>query len=66
VALRLRGGAGEVVRQTVLTNAELNAHNTFDRPNVVIPKTVDAAGRRRDVRVVLPPASVNRVDVELH
>jgi alpha-N-arabinofuranosidase len=65
VALRLRGGAGEVVRQTVLTHEELNGHNTFDRPNVVMPKPADVAERARDPRVVLPPASVNRVDVQL-
>jgi alpha-N-arabinofuranosidase len=65
VAVRLRGaGAGEA-RQTVLTHAELNAHNTFARPGLVAPKPADVRADGPGLRCVLPPASVNRLEVKL-
>jgi alpha-L-arabinofuranosidase len=66
VEIRLRGGSAGEVRRTVLTHAELNAHNTFERPEVVTPrveKALDAAGET--LRVTLAPASVTRLDVRL-
>ncbi len=65
VALRLRGGPAAGVRQTVLTHTALNAHNTFDRPNEVVPKTSATDLRGAALRCVLPPASVTRLDVRL-
>jgi alpha-N-arabinofuranosidase len=66
VEIRLLGGSAGEVRRTVLTHAELNAHNTFERPEVVTPrveKALDAAGEA--LRVTLAPASVTRLDVRL-
>ena len=60
-----RGGAADAVRQTVLTHEKLNAHNTFEAPHAVAPKATAVEGRGESVRVVLPPASVNRLDVRL-
>jgi alpha-N-arabinofuranosidase len=65
VTIRLRGGAVDAVRQTVLTHERLNAHNTFEEPNVVMPKATAVEGRGTAVRCVLPAASVNRLDVRL-
>lgn len=65
ITIRLRGGAADAVRQTVLTHESHSAHNTFDKPNVVVPKTTALAGRGPTVRCVLPPASVTRLDVRL-
>src|SRR5262249_21580303 len=65
IAVRLRGGAAGSVRQTVLTHEKLNAHNTFDEPNVVVPKTTEVEAHGREGRCVLPPASVARLDVRL-
>jgi alpha-N-arabinofuranosidase len=66
VTLGLRGGAAGVVRHTVLTHRRLNAHNTFEEPHVVVPRpAVALEGRGPEVRCVLLPASVNRLDVEL-
>jgi alpha-N-arabinofuranosidase len=67
IVVRLRGAAVGEVRHTVLTHRELSAHNTFDDPRNVIPRrgsaTPAVAG---DVaRCVLPPASVNRLDLQL-
>jgi alpha-N-arabinofuranosidase len=67
VVVRLRGGAAADVRHTVLTHPELNAHNTFEQPETVVPKPSDTAPRASgaEVRCLLPPASVNRLDVRL-
>jgi alpha-N-arabinofuranosidase len=65
IAVRLRGGAADSVRQTVLTHEKLNAHNTFEDPDVVVPKTAAVEGHGPEVRCVLPPASVSRLDVRL-
>jgi alpha-N-arabinofuranosidase len=65
IVLRLRGGTADAVRQTVLTHEQLNAHNTFENPNAVVPKAMAVEGRGESLRVVLPPASVTRFDVRL-
>jgi alpha-N-arabinofuranosidase len=65
VTIRLRGGAANQVRQTALTHAELNAHNTFDHPDVVVPRTTAVTARGAEFKCVLPPASVNRLDIRL-
>jgi alpha-N-arabinofuranosidase len=65
IALRLRGGAADSVRQTVLTHEKLNAHNTFEEPEVVVPKMAAVEGHGAEVRCTLPPASVTRLDVRL-
>ena len=65
VLIRLRGGSASQVRQTVLTHTELNAHNTFEEPNTLVPKTTEIAARGAELKCVLPPASVNRFDIRL-
>ena len=65
VAVRLRGGAARDFRHTVLTHRELNAHNTFERPDEVVPRASTLEGGGRELHCVLPPASVNRLDVRL-
>jgi alpha-N-arabinofuranosidase len=65
VAIRLRGGSADRVRQTVLTHRTLNAHNTFDRPAEVVPKASETELRGATLHCVLAPASVTRLDVRL-
>ena len=65
VLIRLRGGSANEVRQTVLAHTELNAHNTFEEPNTLVPKTTDVAVRGAELRCVLAPASINRFDIRL-
>jgi alpha-N-arabinofuranosidase len=65
VAIRLRDGKVDTVRQTVLTHEKLNAHNTFDNPKEVVPKTTEGQGRGERITCVLPPASVVRLEVRL-
>ena len=65
IAIRLKAGAAEDVRHTVLTDSELNAHNTFQRPDAVKPRTLPNASRGAELRGTLPPASVNRFEIRL-
>ena len=64
--LRFVGGRATPGGRVELTHAELNAHNTFDRPDVVTPGKADApAADGADLVVTLPPASVTRLDLRL-
>jgi alpha-N-arabinofuranosidase len=63
--IRLRGGRAEQVRQTVLTHSTLNAHNTFEQPDTVVPKTTEFVARASELKCVLPPASINRFEIGL-
>ena len=65
VAIRFRAGTADRVQRTVLTHQELNAHNTFDQPNEVIPRTSATDLRGESLRCVLAPASVTRLDIQL-
>jgi len=65
IIVRIRDGKADSVRQTVLTHARLNAHNTFEAPNVVTPKTTEVKEGRETMTCVLPPTSVVRLDAQL-
>jgi alpha-N-arabinofuranosidase len=69
VIIRLRGGEAAGVRQTVLTHKELNAHNTFDHPDQVVPRALENKGSartpRRELECRLPPASVSVFKINL-
>ncbi|HEV3163822.1 MAG TPA: alpha-L-arabinofuranosidase C-terminal domain-containing protein [Isosphaeraceae bacterium] len=65
VAIELRGGSAREARQMVLTHKELNAHNTFETPDTVLPKSSAVEGGGGTLTVTLAPASVTRVDVTL-
>jgi alpha-N-arabinofuranosidase len=63
--IRLRGGSAASVRRTVLAAEALNAHNTFDAPERVKPRSEDLAAAGAEFAVTLAPASVHRLDVRL-
>jgi len=65
IIVRLRDGKANSVRQTVLAHEKLNAHNTFENPNVVSAKMMEVKEGGEAIRCVLPPASVVRLDVRL-
>ncbi len=65
IAIRLKNGAAEEVRHTVLTDSQLNAHNTFKRPDAVKPRSQPNSSRGAELRCTLPPASVNRFEIHL-
>src|SRR5262249_49787338 len=66
ISIRLQGGkAAENIQQTVLTSEKLNAHNTFEHPNEVMPKTTNLKSSGSSMKVILPPASITRLDLKL-
>jgi alpha-L-arabinofuranosidase len=57
--LEIRGPLMTAVKGTVLTSKELNARNTFEKPDVIRPEVFKGAQLNKNVlRVKLPPASV--------
>jgi alpha-L-arabinofuranosidase len=67
VVVRLKGGRAAGAKQTVLSHGQLNAHNTFSQPGTVLPRPAahDPRASGEEIRCVLPPASVNRLDIQL-
>jgi alpha-N-arabinofuranosidase len=63
--IRLRGASAKSVRSTVLTNADLRAHNTFEAPHTVEPRSeaLNVSGAEFTVRIA--PASVTKLEIEL-
>jgi alpha-L-arabinofuranosidase len=65
----VRGGSPASVEATVLTNSDIHAHNTFDRPDSVsavsqkLPASALAPGS--PVRYVFAPASVTKLSILL-
>ena len=64
-AIHLRGAQPGPARMTVLTHESLNAHNTFEHPATVVPRTTAIESKGEELRCVLAPASVTRFDVRL-
>ena len=65
VTIRLRDASATKVRQTALSHAQLNAHNTFERPEEIVPRTFETSLSGASLRCTLAPASVNRFDITL-
>jgi len=65
VTIRLAGASAAGVRQTILTHQTLNAHNTFDKPQEVIPKSSSTPFAGTAFVCKLAPASINRLDIRL-
>jgi alpha-N-arabinofuranosidase len=66
IVIRLRGGSAKQVHRTVLADTRLNAHNTFEQPESVVPKaSADPKLSGQELRCTLAPASINRFDIQL-
>ena len=65
VSFSIRGGSADHVDHTVLTHKSLNAYNTFEKPDELVPKTSGTSYHGSTFTCVLPPASVNRFDVAI-
>jgi alpha-N-arabinofuranosidase len=61
----LRGGEAKSVQVTVLTAPDIHAHNDFDHPNSVVPKTVPASVSGSSFTWIFQPASVTKLEIEL-
>jgi len=60
----LRGGSAKSVQATVLTAADIHAHNDFDHPNEVVPKSEPAAVTGSRFTWTFKPASVTKLEME--
>jgi alpha-L-arabinofuranosidase len=63
--ISLLGGEAVSGRATVLTNTDIHAHNTFDAPDVVRPRSADWKPAGRNVQYTFPPASVTLLEIKL-
>jgi alpha-N-arabinofuranosidase len=61
----LRGGAAKSAQVTVLNAQDIHAHNDFDHPNELIPKTESAAVSGARFSWTFAPASVTKLEIEL-
>ena len=67
VTIRIKGGRAGRIEHMVLTHEKPNAHNTFAEPEQVVPKPSEKAPSADgdEIRCVLPPRSVNRLEIKL-
>jgi alpha-L-arabinofuranosidase len=65
--VRIKGGNVREVQHTVLTHEQSNAHNTFAEPETVVPKPSTKTPRASgdEIHCLLPPRSVNRLEIQL-
>jgi alpha-N-arabinofuranosidase len=61
----LRGGEAKSAQVTVLTAPDIHAHNDFDHPDAVVPKTAPAGVSGSRFTWTFPPASVTKLEIEL-
>lgn len=60
--ITLRGARLREARQTVLSHADIHAHNTFERPTEVTPETSEIVQKGDTPVFTFQPASVVRLD----
>jgi alpha-N-arabinofuranosidase len=63
--LRLSSGSLVEGRGTVLTNADMTAHNTLDKPNEVQLSTLPVTVRGNRVEVAIPPRAVILLELKI-
>lgn len=65
VQCELRGTAGSKVTGTLLTAGEMNAHNTFEEPEKVVPVAFEGASLEGDMlKISLPAMSVVTLEIQ--
>ncbi len=63
--ISLRGAAAKSVDAMVLAEPDIHAHNDFDHPNAVAPKSVPASVSGSRFSWTFPPASVTKLEIAL-
>ena len=63
--IRVRGARVASVKARALSNADIKAHNTFEKPNAVVTHVEAARVTTEGVIVSLAPASVTRLTMAL-
>ena len=61
----LRGGEARAAQATVLTALDIHAHNDFDHPDEVLPRTEAAGVSGSRFPWTFKPASVTKLEIEL-
>ena len=61
----VRGGSIKSVSISTLKSSDIHAHNTFDRPNAVVPQTIELQLSGKVANNIFPPASVTKVTLLL-
>lgn len=61
----LRGGEAKCGQVTVLSAPDIHAHNDFDHPDTVAPRTEPGAVSGSRFSWTFPPASVTKLEIEL-
>jgi len=62
---RSSGASIKSAVMTVLSNADLHAHNSFDQPNALTPQVKDLQSTGRVLTLQIPPASVTKLELSL-
>ena len=62
----LRGATVKEASMSFLSNADIHAHNTFDRRDVVVPQTKPLSFSEGALVVEFPPASVAALTIQLN
>ena len=65
VECAVRGAAAKQGRAQILHDPDINAYNSFDRPDQVVIKPHEVAVEGGSVRVTLPAMSVATVTLEV-
>jgi alpha-N-arabinofuranosidase len=65
VNVELLGGAKVNSASALILTGEIDAHNTFDKPDEVKPETMDLIVVGPSFTISLPPASVAAVSIQL-
>ena len=63
--IHLLGGEANSGRATVLATSDIHAHNTFDNPNEVKPRTENWTPTGRTGKYTFAPASVTLLQLKL-
>jgi len=64
--INLRGASAILVRQTILTDNDIHAHNTFDQPTRLIPQEPRVLPLRGDsFAYTFPPQSLTRLEMSI-
>jgi alpha-N-arabinofuranosidase len=63
--IHLRGAEATSGRATVLATSDIHAHNTFDNPNEVHPRTESWTPIGRTAKYTFAPASVTLLQLKL-
>jgi alpha-N-arabinofuranosidase len=63
--ISIRGAAAKAGTISILTSSDIHAHNTFDQPDILVPKKDNIDVKGPTLVHEFPPASVSALEIEL-